>query len=269
MEKIAIIIPRRGVNDEGKGKKFALNKLISQASTELVWLRDDDAVFHEYKAEDYVEVPDLLLPDADLIILPLTMTEGNGTLIERLQQIEYLAIQSLTLLTAQHGHAVMCSGANMIVRRNRWLESYKDLHLEIPSGDDMFLLESFKHRGLKIMTLYYDSFIASVQPQPNLHALLRQRMRWAGKAPKYKDKDIICCGILTLLANLLVWIPPIFLLKIPLDCYLVSRAIRKYYLQPTSFFSFRRLVEIFLLELLYPIYMLISIIGGLIHPQRW
>mgnify|MGYP002511323416 CR=1 FL=1 len=45
-EHITIVIPRRGINDEGKGKKHALNRLISAAQTEYVWMQDDDVILH-------------------------------------------------------------------------------------------------------------------------------------------------------------------------------------------------------------------------------
>ena len=41
---ITIVIPRRGINDEGKGKKHALYRLISEAQTEYVWMQDDDVI---------------------------------------------------------------------------------------------------------------------------------------------------------------------------------------------------------------------------------
>ena len=142
--QITIVVPRRGINDEGKGKKHALYRLISAAKTEYVWMQDDDVAFAangKLKSEN-----GKVNLDSDLLILTLRMESENGkpSLLERLQIAEYAAIQQLTIETAKRGHAVMCSGANLIAKRDRWLESYKDLHLEIPSGDDMFLLESFK-----------------------------------------------------------------------------------------------------------------------------
>ena len=148
MENVTIIIPRRGINDDGKGKKYALKKLITAAESKYVWLRVDATTV---PAEELATVPSLLSNDPSLIILPLRMTEGKGTLIECLQQTEYAAIQTLTMLAAEQRHAVMCSGANLIVERNDWLECYPDLHTEIPSGDDMFLLESMKKRNKKVI----------------------------------------------------------------------------------------------------------------------
>lgn len=252
-----IVVPRRGINDEGKGKKHALYRLISEASTEYVHMMDDDVV------------PPAALPDteADMIILPLRMISENPhpTLIERLQTAEYAAIQSLTILTAQKGHAVMCSGANLLVRRERWLESYAELHPETASGDDMFLLESFKRRGLTIAVADAAEYEAIVRPQPTLRALLRQRMRWAGKAPVYQDRDIRLCGLTVVVANVLqVLCPPILLLKFPAEYMLIRRREKQTGKERSSF------GVILLLELLYPFYMLLCLLGGIYrkHCQK-
>ena len=243
---LSIVVPRRGINDEGKGKKHALYCLISEAQTEYIWMQDDDVV--------------LEVKGADLLILPLRMASENErpTLLERLQIAEYAAIQQLTIETAKRGHAVMCSGANLIAKRDRWLESYPDLHPEIPSGDDMFLLESFKRRGLKIAVSESEEMTAIVRPHTSWRAFFRQRMRWAGKAPKYTDKDILCCGATILVANLLqLFCPLILLVKFPIEYRLMRKRD-----QSVSF------VIALLVELLYPFYMLLCLIGGLMR-RKW
>ena len=148
--QITIVVPRRGINDEGKGKKHALYRLISAAKTDYVWMMDDDVLPAPIANSSLCERPigatpsNSLYEASDLLILPLRMESDREkpSLLERLQIAEYAAIQQLTIETAKRGHAVMCSGANLIAKRDRWLESYPDLHPEIPSGDDMFLLES-------------------------------------------------------------------------------------------------------------------------------
>ena len=245
------------VDDEGKGKKYALLKGVSAASTDYVWLMDDD-----------VTIPDSAMSplsdstDADLIILPLIMSEGDKSLLSRLQQTEYAAIQTLTLLSAERGKPIMCSGANMIVKRQCWLESAEDLHYDIPSGDDMFLLESFKRRKLKITARCEPCLL--IEPQSNIRDLLCQRMRWAGKSPHYTDRDIIACGVAVLLINLFsLLIPPLWLLKFCLELSLLSYGRKNYNLSPhTSVFV------ALLLSLIYPIYILISLFGGL-FSRKW
>ena len=258
---ITVIVPRRGINDEGKGKKHALYRLISAAETEYVWMQDDDVAFKTAELSDRFAVGSqtAILSDNDLLILPLRMESENEkpSLLERLQIAEYAAIQQLTIETAKRGHAVMCSGANLIAKRDRWLESYEDLHPEIASGDDMFLLESFKRRGLKIGMSESEKLTAIVRPHTSWRAFWQQRMRWAGKAPKYTDKDILLCGAIVLLANVLQLLCPLVLLvKFPLEYTLIKK-------RDASVSLFTALV----LGLIYPIYMLIALVGGLFRRQ--
>jgi hypothetical protein len=235
-------------------------------------MQDDDIVLHSL--EDALTGYSLKAPQnamgifgdpakfngVDLLILPLRMESESEhpSLLERLQIAEYAAIQQLTIETAKRGHAVMCSGANLIAKRDRWLESYEDLHPEIPSGDDMFLLESFKHRGLKIAVSESEELTAIVRPHTSWKAFFRQRMRWAGKAPKYKDKDILRCGAIVLGMNLLQLVCPLVLLvKFPIEYRLIRRRDKS-----VSFGT------ALLLEVVYPIYILYTLIGGLFR-KRW
>ena len=255
------ITPRRDINDEGKGKKYALHKLISQAETDYVWLTDDDV---QWQGAEWGDVAETIIGEsgeADMIILPLTMSAGTGNLLCRLQQAEYAAIQQLTLEAARRGHAVMCSGANLLVRRDKWLAAYEDIHPEIPSGDDMFMLESFKRRGWKvaaddhILTMYR----LYIDPISELRPFLRQRMRWAGKAPSYTDRDIIACGVLIGAVNLLqVVCPLILLIKFPIEYALILRRDRSVSLWTAL-----------LLEIIYPFYMLLCLLGGIFYRRTW
>jgi len=251
---VSTIVPKRGINDDNKGKKHALYKLISSATTPYVWLQDDDLIdspIHRFTDST------LNLPPADLYILPLRM-HGGDSLLERLQKAEYAAIQELTMRTAKRGCAVMCSGANMIVNRSRWLESYEDLHPEIPSGDDMFLLESFRRRGLRIVAIDRPEFTATISAETTWGRFFRQRMRWAGKAPHYTDPLIRRYGAMVLIANLLQLLCPVVLLiKFPIEYSLIKKRDPE-----VSFFV------ALLLEIVYPYYMLVCILGGLLR-RSW
>ncbi len=241
------------VSDKGNGKKWALEQGIRQAKTEYVWLSDIDVQREVWP----IFVPPTLV--ADLTILPLRMA-GVG-----LQQIEYQAIQGLTLYTAHKHRPVMCSGANMIVNREKWLSSIADLHPDIPSGDDMFLLESFKRKGYSIHALRNPQYVATISPEPTWKAFLKQRMRWAGKAPKYTDKDILLCGVITVLANIFV------LLIWPFKLYWDWKMIRWGDVAPPPQTINRKQAfgYAILLEFIYPIYMFICLIGGLIRQKQW
>ena len=64
------ITPIRGVNDDNVGKKHALSKLIHAATSDYVWLHDDDVVLPEATQKAVVL-------EGDLIILPLRMESLN------------------------------------------------------------------------------------------------------------------------------------------------------------------------------------------------
>ena len=249
------------VPDRGKGKKQALYDGISLAYTRYIWLNDAD-----------VTLPQVLpprLPQADLIILPLRMTAPNGTLIEQLQQIEYAAIQEITIRSAMRGRPALCAGANMIVNRTEWLASWPHLHHNIPSGDDMFLLESFKHRGRRIVAL--DHFEATCTALPTLRELIRQRMRWAGKAPHFRDRDIRLLGSLVLLSNLLaVACPPWLIGKWIVDTLLLRRRLHRNVSQDNHPQVLRFLwAKTLLLTIVYPWYALFCLIAGMTRSHRW
>gem|GEM_PF-152853 len=294
------ITPRRGINDDNLGKKHALSKLIHAATTEYVWLHDDDVIWPKAanNQSSIFSSPIMggLRGAPDLIILPLRMVppslEGRVGVGLSLQIAEYTAIQELTMRTAKRGHAVMCSGANLIVRREAWLACEPDLHPEIPSGDDMFLLEAMKKRGMKIAVIDEPDYTAVVRPAPTWRAFFRQRMRWAGKAPKYTDPDIIRCGALIVAANLLQLLCPlIILVKFPIEYSLIrQRQMREQKSQfsilnsptltsssfPSAWRQFSILNSQFsilsialLLEILYPFYILISLLGGLFRQKKW
>ena len=248
------ITPIKGVNDEGKGKKHALSKLIHASTSEYIWLHDDDVVLPEATKKAVVL-------DGDVIILPLKMESQNEhpSLLESLQIAEYAAIQEITMSTAKAGRAVMCSGANLIVRREVWLACEAELHPEIPSGDDMFLLEAAKRHGYKISVIDEPDYTAIVRPHTNAKTLFLQRTRWAGKAPHYTDSDIILCGWLVIIANILQFLfTPLVLIKFPFEYSLIIKR------EPQT-----RWFVALLLEMIYPYYMFACLVCGLFRRNKW
>ena len=123
----------------------------------------------------------------------------------------------------------------------------------------MFLLEAMKRRGMRVGVLDEEAYTAVVRPMTTWRAFWRQRMRWAGKAPHYSDRDIRRCGAWIVAANILqVLCPPVLLVKFPIEYSLIKRR------SATTPWAVA-----LLLEAVYPFYMLGTLIGGLRHPKRW
>lgn len=250
---LAHITPIRGVNDEGKGKKHALSLLIHASDGDVLWLHDDDILLPPATDAEALRC----MGDADLMILPLRMQVSSDNLLQRLQVIEYTALQTLTVRMARRGSAILCSGANLMVRREVWLQAEPHLHPDLPSGDDMFLLEYCKRTGKRIGVSDAPEMTATITAQASLRGLLRQRARWAGKAPRYTDSDIRRFGALVTLALVLQFIcPPMVLIYLPWECSLIRS---KGYAP----------LEVLLLAIIYPYYALIALVSGLLHPHRW
>lgn len=264
------------ISDEGKGKKYAIAKAVREVPTKYIWFNDDDVQPPApLTSADFRQLHTLLSSDPDMLILPLFMS-GNKSLLGELQALEYDAIQALTIISAQRGHPVMCAAANMIVKRQSWLRCEEELHQEIPSGDDMFLLDAMKHRKMKINAAPFP--ILETQPADSLRHLLRQRMRWAGKAPHYKDREILLCATLVVVSNLLAVICPVWLIgKWIVDTLLIARqrqSTAKHLQQTDNLRSTNKkltakdYLKTLLLTALYPWYMLICLIGGLFQ-KKW
>lgn len=242
--------------DAGRGKKHALMQAMPLMESEFVWLCDAD-----------IQPPPMpvSLPDADLIILPLRM-ESEHIVLRSLLTLEYAAIQSLTMLAAEKGHPVLCAGANMIVRRSAWEECVGAIRQDIPSGDDMFILEEMKRRGKKIVAGPAQLTATCFAPS-SIGALLKQRARWAGKAPAYQDRDILIAGGWTVLSNLFVYLLPGWaVIKWVADMLLVERH-HKLYAYPEKC-GLKAWLWGALLTLVYPLWMLLCLIVGVCR-KKW
>ena len=109
-------------------------------------------------------------------------------------------------------------------------------------------------------------YTAVVRPLTSWRAFFRQRMRWAGKAPHYTDRDIIRCGRLVAAANIVqIFCPLIILIKFPIEYHLIRSREESYTIHHTPYTNFWVAL---LLEILYPYYLLICLIGGLFR-KTW
>ena len=241
--------------DAGKGKKQALLRAMPLIESEFVWLCDADILPPPMPAS---------LPDADLIILPLRL-ESEHAVLRKLLTLEYAAIQALTMLAAEKGHPILCAGANMIVRKSAWEECAGAIHVDIPSGDDMFILEEMKRRGKKIVA-GPASLTATCFAPSSLRALLRQRARWAGKAPAYHDREILLAGGWTVLSNLFVYLLPGWaFIKWVADMLLIERH-HKQHAYPEKY-GLKTWLWGALLTVVYPIWMLLCFVVGLSRKE--
>ncbi len=108
----------------------------------------------------------------------------------------------------------MCSGANLGYRKSAFLEvNGYDQNREHLSGDDEFLLKkiSAQFGGESCVYLPFSTNLVMTQPQPDLAALLSQRIRWAGKWRTHQELTHAFSAVISVFTQL-IWFGSLVLL---------------------------------------------------------
>ena len=253
----------------GKGKKKAMALGIGNARGDYIVTTDADCrVSKEWLKDIYRE---LGTSGADMLIGPVDIIDEEG-LLNRLVQLEFLALQAVTEIFARPGNSVMCNAANMCFR-NPGPASYKTMvKTGIASGDDIFLMESYRREGKTIKWLDPPGAMVMTKAPRSVHALFSQRIRWTSKSPFYSDPLLLSLAALVFLTNIFVvavfiasfFFTPLWLIFVLL---LVIKAIPDYRLLAAiaAKRGKKHLMALFLpAHLLYPFYVTISAVAGMV-----
>ncbi|HKK43541.1 MAG TPA: glycosyltransferase, partial [Bacteroidales bacterium] len=187
----------RVIKNRGTGKKDALRSGIDLVSSDLIITTDADCRTGMKWISTIADCFTQGMPD--LIIGPVSISSGKG-FFSRFQELEFLALQGVTAGTAISGRATMCNGANMAFTRNVYYSNAGNLHPEIPSGDDIFLLHSLKKKkGSAIVWLESSDAMVTTAPSLSLREFIKQRGRWLAKSRVFNDSQTIMLGVVTFL----------------------------------------------------------------------
>lgn len=253
------------------GKKEALHRLVRSAKTSYVLLTDGDVSV----SSRWVEAVMDSAWGTDLLMLPVRMSVDSGVrgwqaLWQRAQALEFASLVGSGMAMCGLGHPIMCNGAGLLVKTDKWLESWDDLHPELPSGDDVFLLHSFKRRGLTVRYATAPDTAVCTTPSHSLSDFWRQRTRWASKATAYTDRDTIAVAAFVALTNVL-WLATLLQ---PL-CFIAFWLVKS--LADYSFF--RRITLLYkaghtlpltlFINLLYPFYAILTPLAALLRKKQW
>ncbi|MDT8401971.1 MAG: glycosyltransferase [Bacteroidales bacterium] len=189
------------LSSSGAGKKKAIALGIENAGGDYIVTTDGDCRAGENWLKEICER--LVRTNADMIIGPVDIIDSGG-LLNRIIQLEFLALQAVTEILARHGKPLMCNGANLCFRKPGADEYEAMVKTYLPSGDDIFLMESFIRQGKEI--LWIDSPGATVQTHGpySLKSFLKQRLRWTSKSPFYSDYLLIAIAALVFFSNMFI-----------------------------------------------------------------
>jgi biofilm PGA synthesis N-glycosyltransferase PgaC len=186
--------------NSGKGKKAAIRTGITNSIGRLIITTDADCTMGTRWIKTIAAY--FARTNPDMIICPVQLAEHRGFLAS-FQELEYLGLQGITAGSAIAGSGIMCNGANLAFTREAYLNQMDNLHPELATGDDVFMLHSLKQdKGSRIMWLESNAAIVSTAPSPSVSSFLRQRKRWISKWNAYSDKVTILTGIVTFAAIL-------------------------------------------------------------------
>lgn len=189
------------INNQGKGKKQAVRTGINASSGLIIITTDADCRMGQRWIRSIAAFYETHKPD--MIICPVKIEAGTG-FFGRFQELEFLSLQGITAGSALSGEATMCNGANLSFTREAYLKSTDNLHFEIASGDDIFLLHSLKKEiGSNILWMESPDTVVTVASAPTFGMFLKQRRRWLSKGKAYRDRFTILLGIVTFVTIIL------------------------------------------------------------------
>ncbi len=250
------------LKNTGTGKKRAIRTGILASGASLIITTDADcrlgrgwlSTITSFYAKN----------NPEMIICPVKLESKSG-FFQRFQELEYLSLQGVTAGTAGEGNPVMCNGANLAFTKEVYIKNSGNLHDEMPSGDDVFLLHSIKRdTANKIMWLESMEAIVTTRLQNKAGSYIRQRVRWISKAGAYKDTFTRLLAIVTFVTILFQWFllaagffDPVFLPVLLAAFLLKSLPDFLILFNTASRYGRKRLLNIFLpAQIIYPAYVL-------------
>lgn len=260
---------------EKTGKKHAISQALHSAINELIIVTDADCVLNDLWIESIVGF--YQEEKCKMILAPVLLSPAEN-LFEKMQVLEHLSLIGSTAGSASIGFPVMCNGANMAYERKAALEVEKfRKDFDIPSGDDMFLLEQFVkcygHNNVKF--LLSKSAVVKTKTCKTIKDFFRQRRRWVSKTKSYTSWKVIVTALIVLFFNLSIisllvsafFVPALWsiyilltLLKFFIDFPLLKNI--------TNFMNQGSLLKWVLpLEIIYPFYVVFTALSGTIFTK--
>jgi cellulose synthase/poly-beta-1,6-N-acetylglucosamine synthase-like glycosyltransferase len=263
------------IQNPSKGKKSAIRFGVNNASGELIITTDADCRPGTRWISTLAAFYSLNHPD--MIIGPVRLDSGSG-FFASFQELEFLSLQGVTAATSNSGNPVMCNGANLGFNREIYFNHSNNLHNEISSGDDIFLLHSLKKdHDSKIVWISSSDAIVDSRQTDSIGSFIKQRVRWISKAGFYNDSFTLLIGFVTFVTilsivyslisgiinheYLLMYLASFVIKSIP-DFLIISEVTERY--------KRKHLLRWFIpSQIVYPFYVIIVVCSSLFWEKSW
>jgi len=258
---------------EGHGKKMAIRLGVSQAYYSVLLFTDADCIPNPYWIHQMST--SLEKQNAQLLIGSVWFL-SNRSLFQGLQKLEFSVLQAVTAFATHNKFPFMCNGANLAVQKTEYLAFLNETeHLNMVSGDDVFLLDYMLKNNKKIEYAKHQTAVVETFPNKNLSEFINQRLRWSSKVKYYRNLMMLGCSVFFSIWSLLLPIllgfyflsaTPLLLILIGIKLGIDLTIVNKYHKAYTEEFS---LLNFIILIFLYPIYVIGIGILSLFKSFTW
>ncbi|MES2372164.1 MAG: glycosyltransferase [Bacteroidota bacterium] len=184
-------------------KKKAIEIAIGQSNGEWIVTTDADCIAGNH----WLRLYDAYIQEKKTVFVAApVMFTNDHSFISVFQLLDFISLQGITAAAVSAGYHTMCNGANIAYCKDVFYEvgQFKGID-NLASGDDMLLMHKVKQKypaGLGY--LFCHGAIVTTAPMPDWKSFFNQRIRWASKADKYKDKKIFWILALVYAVNALL-----------------------------------------------------------------
>lgn len=257
-------------------KKQALEAGIRHSKCDLILTTDADCIApHRWIR---LMVSRLQEQGAVMVAGPVRMVPDQSFL-SRFQSMDFAILQGITAASVHSGFHDMSSGANLCYLKQAFnqVDGFAGID-DIATGDDMLLMQKFSERYPgQISYAFTPEAIVDTATEPSWGAFLRQRIRWASKARRYRDKRIFRILLLVYLLNLILlvmmatsFLGPDYFVICLLALFLKAMAEWNFVSDILKFFSLQQLLPLFpLSQPLHVVYTVLSGTFGQLGPVEW
>ncbi|MDJ0644340.1 MAG: glycosyltransferase [Flavobacteriaceae bacterium] len=257
-------------------KKDAINTGIQEARFDWIITTDADCIVPKY----WLKMFDSFLQknDPELIVGPV-IYGTSLSFLDCFQLLDILSLQGATIGGFGIKKPFLCNGANLCYSKAIFtaVNGFKG-NENVASGDDIFLLEKVQKKYPdKVLYLKSKDAIVTTKPVTTFKELLQQRIRWAAKSTRYKNRFsklvalsvfgmnalLILLFILSVLAYFnWLYIVFFFLIKFLIDAILLFKT--------ASFFNQKRvLLQYIASSFIYPFFSMFVAIASLNSSYQW
>jgi cellulose synthase/poly-beta-1,6-N-acetylglucosamine synthase-like glycosyltransferase len=196
------------------GKKAALGYGINRAAGR--WILQIDADCRLRPEFLSVRMEHLARNPSDLSAGFVSVGGHRRSFTEVFERLDVLSLAAVGAGSFFRGRPMMCSGANLLYSRELYNATRQfDPDDRVSSGDDMFLMIGARKSGRSVTFCPDVETVVETTPSEGLAALIRQRIRWASKTPRYGMPDIQAVALLVALTNLAMLLLPLWLILFP------------------------------------------------------